>query len=569
MNYVIEPTYNENSFYRYNEFQEWFQPLKNYMKTVNPKEFEESDEIPPHVYQELRELGLFGTRIHEDYKGSNLLNSEFMQVLEVVSRVPALGLHLLKHSVPAVDIFNKYGTVEQKLKYLPKIATGQSAATVAVTEKDSGPGVENMLTTGTLAMSDDHWIIDGEKTYVSNAKYSDVFVVLGHASQSGSVERRSETLTAFIVDRNTEGLHVAKDSIQTLGLKGFDAGRIILKGAKIPKENILGQIGDGAQHMVNMFTNTRHFIVPIMIAILKNYLELLTQDILKRKHFEKDMHTIEMVKSVISNITTNIYTMESMLYMTTAMMDIYDNQDVQLETALTEQYCIQECLKCIQESTWLIGPRASAIVQPFEQIFRDTFTILNHESALLDTKIFTALLGIQHCGLALAGKVKKERNPLMNPGFIFSKILAKEINSLRLDLYEYLHPSLKECTEYCDRSLFLLKQCTEHLLITDGTFVAERHSQLARLSDMVCLIYAWLANVSRASRSYCIGNKDSENEVKMSMILAYRLEQRVKLLATDIKLSEYANGDYMSNEIASLTFERKGYVSANPLQRNY
>ncbi|XP_058789118.1 complex I assembly factor ACAD9, mitochondrial [Phymastichus coffea] len=553
---------------RYNEFQEWFQPLKDYMKTVNLNEFEETGEIPAHVIQKFRELGVFGTRIHEDYQGSNLLNSEFLQVLEVVSKVPALGVYLLKHSVPPINILNKYGTVEQKLKYLPKIALGQSLATIAVTERESGPSVNNIMTTGTLSINNDQWIINGEKTFVSNVKNADVFLIIGHASQSGNVDRRPETLTAFLVDKGSEGLHVAQDLIHTVGLKGFNTGRIIMKDVKIRKENILGKVGDGAQHLIDMFANSRHFIVSITISILKAFLELLIDDILQRKHFNQNLHETEMVKNVISNISCSIYSMESMLYMTAAMMDIYDNQDVQLEAALTEQYCIQECLARIMESAGLIGPRVTTLVKPFEQLFRDTFTVTNYDSSLMDTKIFSALLGVQHFGLFMSDKIKKERNPFMFPKNILMKMFLKE-NRLKLHLEEYLHPSLQECADFLDRSLFLLKDCTEYLLITNGLIITDRHANLSRLSDMACQIYAYIANVSRASRSYCIGNRDSENEIKMSIILSYKLEQRVKQLAEDIKASEYGNGDFLSNEIADITIQRKKYMSVNPLQRNY
>lgn len=538
------------------------------MKTVNPKEFEETETIPSHVLQKLRELGVFGARIPGDYRGMNLLNSEYMRVLETVGTVPALGLFLLKQGVPPIDIFNKWGTVEQKLKYLPKIAVGQSLATVAVTETNSGPSACDFETIATMSDCNEYWHLDGEKTFVSNASISDVFIVFGHAMQSGDLEKRPETLASFIVDRDTPGFTVLKDPIKTVGLKGFETGKIVMRNVKIPKSNIIGEVGTGAKQLVDMFTHGRHFIATQAIALLKNLQDKLTQDILHRKHFDKMLYETESSQIIFGNINCSIYAIESVLYLTTAAMDIYDGQDLQLETALVEQYCVQECLKRIQESIWLIGPRACTLVEPYEQLLRDAFTVSNYETSLLDTKLYCALLGLQHYGLNMAEHIKKSRNPFMVPMYMFQQMIEKQ-GKLRLHLEDYLHPSFRECADFCDRSLFKLKEAAENLLIRSGTEVGKEHAALQRLSDMVSLIYVYVAIVGRASRSYCIGNRDSDFEVKLSIIMAYRLQQDVYRLAEDIKVSEYANGDYLCREISNLHFQKKHYFASHPLQRNY
>ncbi|XP_031783689.1 complex I assembly factor ACAD9, mitochondrial [Nasonia vitripennis] len=553
---------------RYNEFQEWLAPIERYMKTVNPKEFEETETIPSHVLQKLRELGVFGARIPGDYRGMNLLNSEYMRVLETVGTVPALGLFLLKQGVPAIDIFTKWGTVEQKLKYLPKIATGQSIATVAVTESNSGPSACDFETIASLSDCDEYWYLDGEKTFVSNASISDVFIVIGHAMQSGHLEKRPETISSFIVDRDTPGFTVLKDSIKTVGLKGFETGKIVMRGVKIPKSNIIGEIGDGSEQLLEMFRNGRHFIATQAIALLKNFQRKLTKDILPRKHFDKMLFETESAKIVFANISCSIYAIESVLYLTTAAMDIYDGQDLQLETALVEQFCVQECLKRIQESIWLVGPKACTLVEPFEQILRDAFTVSNYETSLFDTKIYSALLGLQHYGLDMADDIKKSRNPFMFPSYVFQQIFSQQ-GALKLHIEDYLHPSFRECADFCDRSLFRLKDSAENLLIRSGTEVGKEHGALQRLSDIASLIYVYVAIIGRASRSYCIGHRDSFDEVKLSMIMAYRLQQEVYRLSDDIKNSEYSNGDYLCRELADLHFEKKHYFAAHPLQRNY
>ncbi|KAL7300226.1 hypothetical protein TKK_0006865 [Trichogramma kaykai] len=550
---------------RYNEFEELFSPIRAYLESLNPEEFE--DGIPPHVLQKLREFKIFGARISEDYQGINLLDSEYIKVLEAAGKVPTLGIFLLKQGVPAINLFNKYGTVEQKFKYLPKIATGQVIPTIAVTEKNSGPAAKHFMTTASLTLDDKQWVLDGEKTFVANGLVADVFIVFAHAFQGGTMEKRPETISAFIVDKNTKGVQVVPDS-ETVGLKGYTTGKLIMKNVHIPSENILGEVGNGAQQLVENFSENRHYIGAIMIAILKDLLNKLTEDNIHRKHFNCMFYETESAQYVFTKLMGAIYAMESVLYLTTSLQDMYENPDVILEMAVTEKFCVQECLNLLQESLWLAGPKATLLIHPYERILRDVYSLTYSEISLIDTNIYSGLLGVQNCGKAYAEGIKKARNPLLFPVDMIKKHFF-DTNHLNLHLEEYLHPSLQECADFCDRCILKLQECTQEILIRHGTEVGKKHMDMQRLSDMVSQIYAYVAVVGRASRSYCIGNRNSDAEIKLCMVLAYRMQQRVFQLAEDIKNSEFSNGDHLSRELSKIHFEQKKYIFENPLQRNY
>ncbi|XP_014217390.1 acyl-CoA dehydrogenase family member 9, mitochondrial [Copidosoma floridanum] len=552
---------------RWNEFQEWIMPLKEYMNTVNQQEFESSNKIPPHVLQSLREMGIFGARIHEDYKGQNLLQSEFMQVLETVGKIPALGFFLLKQGVPAIDIFNKYGTVEQKFQYLPKIATGQSLASVALHEATTGPMASDMETTAILDLNEEYWLLDGEKIFVPNTDLADVFIVFGHAMHSGSLEKRPEIVSSFIIERDTEGLTVIDSPMETLGLKGFNCSKIILKNVKIPKSNMLGQVGDGARQIVDMFTNSRHFVAALMIPLLKNHVNLLTNYCLHKKYFEKPLHDATFAQSAITELNYTIYAIESVLYLTTAMMDLYEDQDVHLESALVEQFAVQEALKALHESMWLVGPSVCSTIMPYQQILRDAFTLANFETQLHDTKIYSGLLGLTYYGQECVEAIRKIRNPLMYPKFLYQRLFKN--NLINLKLHEYLHLSLRDCTNFADGSIYILKTQTEQLLVRYGIESSEQHRDLQRLSDIVSYIYSLVGVLGRASRSYCIGNRFSEIEIIISRLLAFRYHQRIKTLSEDLNNGKFINGDHASQELSLKNFENKAYYMSHPLQRNY
>lgn len=513
--------YNIYFIFRYNVFDIWLQKLDNIVKAIDPNEVIKTRQIPKNAWEKLTEHGVFKARVPEDYKGFNFLNSEFSRIIEVTSQIPGLGQLILKQGLSPIDLLVKYGTVEQKLSNFSK------KVSLALYEADNCNKVPQHFQTLATEFDNDNIILNGVKTFVANADCSDVFLVFGHSEIRGP-----ETLSTFLVEKNLEGVNI-QESTNFLGLPGFCACTIQFQDVKISQKNILGKVGDGSQHLATAFENTNHYLGAQVVGIMKNMLDLLTQNVLNRKQFNKFMHEFTSVRQIISRISNSIYGIESALYMTLGMQDLYKDQDVQVESTLVEIFAVEECMKRIPEAMNIFGPLGILEEEPYKQFLLDAFTLVHYESKISEKKKAVGLTLLQNYEKDLGHKIHdiwgKFRRRVHWP---------EEI--LQLHLEEHLHPSFHECSERMETGVFTLMEACRLTLVNHGEESRERLFELYRICDIMVQIFVFAANCSRASRSYCIGHKNSEDEYKMCEGTSYNFMQNIENLGNDMK-KDYGN----------------------------
>lgn len=172
----------------------------------------------------------------------------------------------------------------------------------------------------------------------------------------------------------------------------------------------------------------------------------------------------------------------------------------------------------------------------------------------------------------MAVDVKKTRNPLFNPSFIFKRILEnKSIDNLKQTLHvnHYLHPTLDPAAQWLEYSILRLQIGTELLLSRHGVQIMDKQIEIRRLSDSAILTYAMFASVSRASRSYCIGLQFCDYEMLMASTFSFDGMTLVKQLVHDISEGPYLTNDMNHVKISKQIFKEKGYFSIHPLTRNF
>ena len=186
-----------------------------------------------------------------------------------------------------------------------------------------------------------------------------------------------------------------------------------------------------------------------------------------------------------------------------------------------------------------------------------------------DLKTYIGLLGIQFAGNTLNSYVKKSRNPFEYPHFMLRKFFGLEDYFKNLHLEENLHPSFQNHVFYLQQSFNKLQKCTETLLVRHGADVITHEIDIQRISEMAILIYALTAAFGRASRSYCIGLRNSEYEVKLAVAFAYQAYTRIEYLAREIDDGDILNGNIYKLEASQRIYEMKKYCIEHPLERNW
>jgi butyryl-CoA dehydrogenase len=259
------------------------------------------------------ELGLSGVDVPEQYGGMELDKVTSAIIADRIAKCGGFsttwGAHTCIGTLPIVY----FGTEEQKTKYLPGLATGTTVGAYALSESSSGSDALNCRTKATLSGDGKHYILNGEKMWITNAGFADLFIVFAKVD--------GEKFTAFIVERNFPGFAVGAEE-HKMGIRGSSTCPLILNDCKVPVENVLGEIGKG-HHIAFTVLNVGRFKLGAgCIGAARTSIESACAYAKQRKAFGKVIADFGLVREKLANMAAGIFVGEAMAYRTVGMMDV-------------------------------------------------------------------------------------------------------------------------------------------------------------------------------------------------------------------------------------------------------
>lgn len=283
-------------------------------KVVPELEYIEQHEFDRSVrlMKEAGELGLLGADVPEEYGGIGLDKISSTLITEKFALGGSFslthGAHVGIGTLPIVY----FGTEEQKQKYLPDLATGEKLAAYALTEPSSGSDALGAKASAKLNDAGTHYILNGEKQWITNAGFADVFVV--YAKVDG------EHFSAFIVERDHEGVSVGPEE-KKMGIKGSSTRTLLLQDATVPKENVLGEIGKGHVIAFNILNLGRFKLGVGCIGGAKRAIELSAKYANERKQFKTPIAKFSIIQKKLAEMAAKTYAMESTIYRTAGSIE--------------------------------------------------------------------------------------------------------------------------------------------------------------------------------------------------------------------------------------------------------
>jgi alkylation response protein AidB-like acyl-CoA dehydrogenase len=264
------------------------------------------------LLKEAGELGLLGADVPEEYGGIGLDKISSALIAEKFSLAGGFaishGAHVGIGSLPIV----LFGNEEQKRKYLPALATGEKLAAYALTEPGSGSDALGAKTTARLNAEGTHYVLNGEKQWITNSAFADVFVV--YAKVDG------EHFTAFIVEREFPGVSTSPEE-KKMGIKSSSTRTLILEDALVPKENVLGEIGKGHVIAFNILNIGRYKLGVGAVGSSKRAIELAAQYANQRQQFKQPISRFPLIQEKIANMATKTFAAESSVYRTVGLFE--------------------------------------------------------------------------------------------------------------------------------------------------------------------------------------------------------------------------------------------------------
>ena len=502
----------------------------------------------PSLVKKAGELGFLSGDITEEYGGQELDKVSVLLMMEKLSQaggsfMVAYAVHTGIGSLPIVFFGNK----DQKRRYLAKIAMGEMIAAYALTEPEAGSDALNAKTTATLSPDGKYYLLNGQKQFISNAGFADVFVT--YAKVDG------DKFTSFIVERNFEGVSTDEEE-NKMGMKGSSTRSVIFTDAKVPVENVLGEVGRGHIVAFNTLNIGRLKLGPGCVGSAKSALQDAVTYAKQRIQFGKPIAEFGLIKHKIAEMAIRTFTVESMVYRTAALIDRilqridHHAEDVGIQMAKgIEEYAIEDSINKIYSSEML-----DYIVDEALQIHGGYGYIHDYaiERGYRDSRINRIWEGTNEINRLLimdmlTKRAMKNRLPVLGA----AQKVANELLTLRprVEMDDGKLTLQKEMVEMSKKiSLLVAGAAVQKYMMK----LADEQEILASISDMVIEVFAMESALLRAMKSE-EKTGDEKSKLQKAMVKVYLNDafHRVETFARQA-FAAIADGDILRTQLSAL-----------------
>jgi alkylation response protein AidB-like acyl-CoA dehydrogenase len=353
-----------------NEEQKDFQKaLRSFVdKEIMPVaiEWEHSGRYPTEIVDHMKKMGLFGITIPEEYGGLDLDMVSFCLVYEEIARgwMGIAGI-LGSHGLSAWMIAH-HGTEEQKSSILPKLATGEWRTGIALTEPGAGTDLQGIATTARL--DGDHYIVNGTKTWITNARHANVLPVL--VKTDTQAEPRHKGMSVLLIDATTEGFSVSKD-IGKLGYKGTESCEVVLDNVRVPVSSLLGGVeGRGMQQVLSGLEIGRLNIAARSVGIAQAAWDAALSYSRQREAFGKPISDFQAIQLKLAEIATQLQASRLLTYWAASKADA--GESVEMEAGMAKYFASEAAIQASMEAMRVHGGYGYSTEYVVERLYRDS-----------------------------------------------------------------------------------------------------------------------------------------------------------------------------------------------------
>jgi alkylation response protein AidB-like acyl-CoA dehydrogenase len=326
--------------------------------------FDREERLAPDLLAKLGELGMWGLTIPEEYGGAGLGNLALSAVLIEVNRVCAsTGVTLSVHNSLLGAPIKRFGSEEQKRRWLPELASGERIGAYCLTEPNSGSDAAALRTVA--LRQGDEYVLDGTKAWVTNGGIAGLFVVYARTDPKAP---KAKGISAFLVPRETPGLSVGKHEKKT-GIRGSSTTEILLEGARVPAANLLGELNRGFAVAMDTLDGGRIGIAAQAVGIGQACLEASVKYARERRQFQVPIAEFQATQFKLSEMATRIEASRLLTFRAAWMRD--RGEPCSREAAQAKLMASQSANFCADEALQIHGGAGYTDEFPVERLFRD------------------------------------------------------------------------------------------------------------------------------------------------------------------------------------------------------
>jgi alkylation response protein AidB-like acyl-CoA dehydrogenase len=329
------------------------------------REWERAGRYPTEIVETMMEMGLFGLLVPSEYGGSAADMVSFSLVFEEISRgwMGVAGI-LGSHSVSCWMIA-QHGTEEQKLKHLPDLATGTRRTGIALTEPGAGTDLQGITTRAVRA--GDHYVVNGTKIWITNARYADPMPVLVKTDSTAQPPHRG--MSILLVDQDTPGYSVTRD-LGKLGYKGTETCELVLDDALVPVDNLLGAVeGRGLQQALSALETGRINVAARAVGVAQAAFEAALDYAQQRNAFGQPIIEFQAIQMNLANMATELQSARLLTYWAASRLD--QGRRADLESSMAKLHASEVALKISLDAMRIHGAYGYSTELEVERFYRD------------------------------------------------------------------------------------------------------------------------------------------------------------------------------------------------------
>ncbi len=364
---------------------------------LDPEEIDRQADIPRHVIDGLGRVGVLGMTAPKEVGGRGFSQMQYCTVLEEIgARCASTAVFTNAHHSIGIRALLLFGTKEQQEKWLPKLMNGEQLAAFALTEREAGSDAANVQLTAEPSEDGSHYILNGEKRYITNASIAQVLTVMARTPDPKKPGKTA--ITAFLVTPDMEGFEMIEARMPKLGIRGTATGRFQLNNVRVPKENILGPLGKGLRVALTVLDFGRTTFGACCTGGAKTCLRLAVEHANTRQQFQKTLGNFDLVKKKIARMAADVYAMEAMTQVTASLID-RGLEDYMVETAMLKVFTTERLWDAVNDCFQIHGGSAYFDDSPLGRMLRDARINQIGEGSNEVLTSFIALVGMRGPGM--------------------------------------------------------------------------------------------------------------------------------------------------------------------------
>ncbi len=462
---------------------------------IDSKKFDEMGQMPEDVINGWKELGFFGLIIPEEYGGFGLSSTAYVRILEEVGKIDgSTALMLGAHQSIGLKALLLYGTEAQKKKYLPKLATGELVGAYALTEPQAGSDAGGIQTRAVRDEKKGVYILNGSKMWITNGGIASFFTVFAKEEMEMPDGSKKDRITAFMVTRDM-GVKSGNEE-KKLGIRSSSTTALFFENVEVPFENVIGENGKGFKIAMEVLNSGRVGLAAGTVGASKTLLKLILEYVKQRKQFERYLSEFELIKQKLAQITINIFAAESMVYLTTGLIDA-GQSEYSLESAMSKVFATDRLWENVNEALQMAGGIGYSQEYPYEQILRDARINSIFEGTNEILRIFVALAGMQERGEYLKKMGKALKDPVKSFGLISDFAVHYMKDRLIKEHIWDVNSELSNAKSHFEEWAKNLHITAERVLIKYGKHIIKKQIIQQRLADAMLDLYTMIACISR------------------------------------------------------------------------